>query len=1139
MMIDLKFQRLIQQRFPIIFDGAMGTQIKMRSPSKEDFQGHDGCVEILNITRPELIEDIHREYLLAGAHVVETNTLGANSIKLGEYNLSDRSYEINAAAARVARKAADSAGGGLLRLVCGSLGPTGHVRLSGSPGAEPMSFDNLANVFSVQARGLIDGNADMLLLETQQDLWEIRAAIYGIRKVMRDINRSVPLLVQVSMDAGGRMLLGSDVMAFFGAVGNFTPAALGLNCGLGPREMRPHIEELLKHSPCPVSMMPNAGIPRNIDGKAVYDMPPDEFVGAIVPLVKEQGLAVVGGCCGTTPDHIRALSRALEGVKVAPRKTKALTFVSAGITGIALEEVKKPIIIGERLNAQGSKKTKELVLADDFEELYHVALDQAKNGAAVIDLCMAINERDDEKQTMARLVSFLTQRVETPLCIDSTEAAVFEYGLKACPGAVMINSINLERGGDKARPILSLARDFGCPVIALTIDDEGMAKTVKKKLDLARRIRDLACGEFGLPERFVFVDPLTFTLATGDQASSDAAKTTIEAVFRIRDEMPGLRTVLGVSNVSYGLRPAARRVLNNLMLHHAAAAGLDAAIFNPLHIDSVGAYAEALRDAGENLLFNRTPNALTDFIAFFEGAQPRVDTIAADSGNAAPTAISAEKQLWLKITQRDARGIKELIESILQRTSADEILTTILVPAMAEVGEKMSKGEMILPFVLQAAEIMKESLSILEPHRSNLSVIRGTIVLATVNGDVHDIGKNLVGSILKSQGYRVIDLGKQVPVETIVETALRERPDAIGLSALLVTTSKEMRKCVEAFDGRDLSIPIIIGGAAVNREFAGRIGRFDGDRRYAGGVFFGKDAFEAVRILDTIKNEGAHQNIKKIVDNMQGAGTKLVPQDDSHAHEDLAHREMLVPPFFGTSEVLRWEPRQLVDAIDDGRLFKGHWGGGNLSKEEFDKTCRDTFAPALARLKETICAEGLLDAKAVYGFFSVFTDKENVFILDPGDFHTELAVFDFPRMQKNGAKIQRSIADYFRPEGDVIAIQAVTIGGGLGERARRLLQVENRYSDGFFLNGIGNYLTEEIARRVTAEIQRGLFLPRECGRRYSFGYPGLPGLDEQVKLMELLGVEDRLNITLTTGFQMLPEHSTIGVFVHHPQAEYF
>jgi 5-methyltetrahydrofolate--homocysteine methyltransferase len=404
---------------------------------------------------------------------------------------------------------------------------------------------------------------------------------------------------------------------------------------------------------------------------------------------------------------------------------------------------------------------------------------------------------------------------------------------------------------------------------------------------------------------------------------------------------------------------------------------------------------------------------------------------------------------------------------------------------------------------------------------------------------VHDIGKNLVGSILKSQGYRVIDLGKQVPVETIVETTIRERPDAVGLSALLVTTSREMKKCVEEFDRQGLWVPIIIGGAAVNREFAGRIGRFDGDRHYAGGVFYGKDAFEAVRILDAIKKEGPGPQSKKIVDKTQESGTKSVPQDDTPAREELSHGEMLVSPFYGTSEVLRWEPRKLVDAIDEGRLFKGYWGGGNLSREEFDKTCRDTFAPALARLKETICAEGLLDAKAVYGFFSVFTEKEKVIVLDPGDFHTELAVFDFPRMHKNGAKNQRSITDYFRPEGDVIAVQAVTIGGGLGDRARRLLQEENRYQDGFFLNGIGNYLTEELARRVTAEIRRGLFLPPERGRRYSFGYPGLPGLEEQVKLMELLGAEDRLNITLTTGFQMLPEHSTIGVFVHHPQAEYF
>ena len=472
--------------------------------------------------------------------------------------------------------------------------------------------------FFEQAKVLLDGGVDMLLLETMQDLLEVRAAIYGIRRLMRERKQNVPIQVHVSIDAAGRMLLGSDVAAFLGAVSNLSPVAVGFNCGVGPAEMRPHIIELLELSHYPVAMMPNAGMPENIDGKAKYKMGADEFAQAIAQLVESHGLAIVGGCCGTTPAHIRALSETLEGKQTAQREISLRTYVSTGITGTDLESLAKPIIIGERLNAQGSKKTKELVLAHNFDELYQIALQQGQRGSELIDLCVAVNERDLEKETMAELVAFLAQRVSTPFCLDSTEQTVIEHALKACPGSAIINSINFEHKGQKARALLALAQDFGCPVIALTIDDEGMAKTIAKKLELSRRIRDLACGKFGLPERFFYIDPLTFTLATGDPGSADAAKVSIEAVFRIKDEMPNIRTILGVSNVSYGLAPASRKVLNNLMLHHAAKAGLDAAIFNPLHMENIGEYPVDLRVRAENLLFNRTKSALAEFVGYFD-----------------------------------------------------------------------------------------------------------------------------------------------------------------------------------------------------------------------------------------------------------------------------------------------------------------------------------------------------------------------------------------------------------------------------------------------------------------------------------------------------------------------------------------
>lgn len=1124
---------MFEKRSPVIFDGAMATQIQEHDISEKDYQDKVGCNEILNLTKPGIILEIHKEYFKAGAHVVESNTFGANRVKLAEYGMERKTYEINKAAASIARQAVTSACCKHSCFVCGSMGPTGYLPSSTGFGRDTISFDSLADIFAEQACGLLDGGADMLLLETMQDLLEVRAAMYGIRKFMRERNRYVPIQVHVSIDTAGRMLLGSDVMAFLGTVSNLFPAAIGFNCGVGPAEMSPHIIDLLKRSHYPIAMMPNAGMPENVDGKARYKMGADEFARAVAPLVARHGLAIVGGCCGTTPEHIRALSRALEEIQSANRSIRRRTYVSTGITGTDLESLSKPIIIGERINAQGSKKTKELVLAHNFDELYQLALQQGQRGSTLIDLCVAVNERDLEKETLAELVAFLAQRVSTPFCIDSTEKMVIEDALKACPGSAIINSINFEHKGQKARTLLALARDFGCPVIALTIDDEGMAKTITRKLELTRRIRDLACGEFGLPEHFMYIDPLTFTLATGDPESADAAKLSIEAVFRIKDEMPNIRTILGVSNVSYGLAPGSRKVLNNLMLHHAAKAGLDAAIFNPLHVDVVEDYPVDLRLCAENLLFNRTKNALADFVKYFETTVAAGAAVSSVHG-VAPETLTLKQQLQRKIIQRDRRGLQELIETILKADSADSILNTMLLPAMEEVGRKMAKGEMILPFVLQSAEVMKEALGILGPYlRKNEAVNRGTIILATVYGDVHDIGKNLVGSILKNQGFEIIDLGKQVPLEIIIENVERLRPDAIGLSALLVMTSQEMRRCVEECHRRGYSVPIIIGGAAVNQAFADRIAHIDEQHVYAGGVFYARDAFEAVRILDDVKkNKGISPNTAK---------PDPAPSAQENIHRDasvppqLDYGELLVPHFYGTSEILQWETKTLLDALDMLHLFKGYWGGGNLSSEDFTKSVEKEFLPAFKRLKNEILNDQLIAGKGMYGFFPVYSKDDMLYLLDPGDFHTEIASFKFPRVAR---KHNQSLADFFRPESDIIGIQVVTIGKGVGERSRRYISEKNSYSMGFYLNGIGNYLTEQLAEHVTGEIRRGLFLKRDQGKRYSFGYPGLPGVEEQARLFEIMGVEERMGITLTPGFQMEPEHSTMAIFIHHPQARY-
>jgi len=1059
--------------------------------------------------------------------VIETNSFGGSRVKLKEYGLQDRVYEINKAAALTARKAIDSNKSQKPLFVCGTMGPTGFLPSSKDENLVGGGFDDLCEIFEEQANGLLDGGVDLFLIETSQDLLEVRAAIYALKRLMAKKNRFIPIQVQITIDATGRMLLGSGIESFLGAVTALAPSVIGINCGTGPIEMMPSLKRLLELSTLPVSALPNAGMPQNIDGKAVYGMEPKDFAAVLESVVTVSGLEIVGGCCGTNPDHIAALASILKDKKVAPRpvRNSKSCWLSTGIGGIDLEKERRPIIIGERLNTQGSKKTKEFILASNYDELLHIAHEQSKSGSALLDICVAISEQDTEALTMKNFVSFLSDRIAIPLCIDSTEPEVMTAALKVNPGSVMLNSINLEHNKERARKVLTLARDFGCSVVALTIDDEGMAKTVSRKVDLAHKLHELVCGEYGIAEHYLYIDPLVFTLATGDPESADAALFSLEALRIIKKEMPGVRTVMGVSNVSFGLKPAARRILNNMMLYHAVNAGLDAAIFNPLHIDNPESYEKEIRCSAEDLLFNRNKDALNRFVQYFENKGNGQD----DKKQTTVVEIPAELSLRNAVVNRDRRNLSETITELLKRMPAHDILNNILLPAMSEVGEKMSSGEMILPFVLQAAEIMKEAIQILEPHLlAGNTGSRGKLIIATVFGDVHDIGKNLVGSILRNQGYEVIDLGKQVPLEIIVDAVKKEKPDALGLSALLVTTSKQMAQCVIELDKQNLNIPVLIGGAAVNKQFASRIAVLDNNRQYSGGVYYAKDAFEANRILQDI-----HTN-RPVEKNKSASEINVKPESaysDDKLLEFIPHIE---PPFWGTSEILVWNSQELLDRINKERLFKAGWGGGKLKDNEYAHVRETQFEVAFQFLKEEILKAGLLDARGFYGYFPVITDDEDVIIIDPDDFHSELADFKFPRMPKSKG---RSIADYFCADGDLIGIQVVTIGSGLSERSRVYFQ-QDKYSYGYFINALGNMIVEELAEKVTVEIRRGLGLEPNIGRRYSFGYPSLPGLEEQKKIFEFMVIDDRLGIHLTSGYQMVPEHSTLGIFVHHPQAEF-
>lgn len=1122
------YLEMIDSRIPVIFDGAVGTEIQKAAVSKGYYSDAVGCNEILNVNYPEVIIRIHKDYLSAGANVIQTNTFGGSRAKLKEYGLENRVHEINKAAALNARKAisefsTDNKG----YFVCGSMGPTGYLPSAKNSDLSAVSYDDLVIIYEEQATALIEGGVDLIRIETSQDLLEVRSAVEGIKQVFNKTGKEIPIQVQITIDSNGRMLLGSGIESFLGAVAGLGIAVVGINCGMGPSEMSPSIKKLLELSPVPVVALPNAGMPQNIDGKAVYALQPLDFAELIKPLVTVNGLNVVGGCCGTSPAHIKAVSEILKGQKVAERKQiKHHCWVSTGIDGVNLESVKKPIIIGERLNTQGSKKTKELVLANNKDELFQIALEQSNTGSAILDICVAVNEKDNESETMRDLVWFLSDRSRTPFCIDSTEPHVIASALKINPGSVMINSINLEQGAQKARKILSLAVQFGCPVIALTIDDEGMAKTVVKKVELARKLRDIACGEFHLPENYLYIDPLVFTLATGEAETADAAKLSLEAIARIKEEMPDVRTVMGVSNVSFGLKPKARRFLNNRMLYHAVKAGLDAAIFNPLHLDDSEKYDSHVLELCDNLIFNKHPDSLAKFVEYFETAKEE----SVKEKKTETVSVSPEEKLRLSIINRDRRDLEETINNLLGGIPAQDILNTILLPAMAEVGNKMSSGEMILPFVLQAAEVMKEAVAILEPYmKGSQGVSKGKIILATVYGDVHDIGKNLVGSILRNQGYTVIDLGKQVPIEEIVSAVKKEQPDAVGLSALLVTTSRQMRLCVEEFQKLGIKVPVFIGGAAVNKEFAERIALFD-STCYESGVFYAKDAFDASRMLENLKNlkpgEVSGSKIKKI---------EHIAKTCEHNAPPLEYNATIEPPFWGTGEILVWDTDKLLDSINTETLFKAEWGGGKLDKPIYQETKDRIFQPSFEVLKKEIVSKELIDARGFYGFFPVITEKDSLIVLDPDDFSSELYSFTFPRMPK---KQNRSITDYFRPEGDLISIQVVTIGRKLGDECRNLFQKEEKYSNGFLLNGIGNYLVEALAEKVTTEIRRALGMTNSVGRRYSFGYPALPSLEDQKALFEIIGAEDRLGISLTSGLQMDPEHSTLGIFVHHPSAEY-
>ena len=1155
----------------LVFDGAMGTSLQALHLSAEQFGGEklDGCNDYLVISHPEAVEKVHRSFLEVGVDVIETDSFRANRISLKEYGLQDRVIEINQAAASLARRLANEYSSRITnngsrimypRFVAGSIGPSGKLPSAGDPELSNVDFDELADVFRDQTTGLIRGGVDLLLIETSQDILEVKAAITGIQKAFEETGSFLPIQAQVTLDTTGRMLLGTDMVAALTILEGLSIDVIGLNCSTGPEHMREPIRILGEQSTLPVSCIPNAGLPLNVDGQAVYPLEPEPFANALVEFVEKNNISIVGGCCGTTPAHLKLLVEKLDSRPHPARPTMSTPRLSSSITAIPMRQDPPPLLIGERCNAQGSKKFKRLLLEEDYDAILEIAREQVNFGAHALDISCAVTERPDEVELMRKTVKKLEMGVEVPLVIDTTELDVLETALKTAPGRCLINSTHLESGRLKADRIFALAKAHNAAVIVLTIDEKGMARAADRKLEVARRIYDIAVNEHGLrPEALVF-DALTFTLATGDPEFAGSAMETIAGIRLIKQNLPGVLTSLGVSNLSFGLSPQARPVLNSVMLYHCVQAGLDMAIINPAQVTPYADIPAAEKELAEDLVFNKRPEALQRFIEHFEKVTP------ASAENAAidPTeGMTPEQRLNWRILHRHKEGVEADIDEIINRDSsplaagqgepshhqvAVHTLNTVMLPAMKEVGDKFGAGELILPFVLQSAEVMKKAVAHLENYLDKVEgVTKGILVLATVYGDVHDIGKNLVKTILANNGYTVIDLGKQVPAETIISKALEVNATAIGLSALLVSTSRQMPLIINELQRRGLDFPVLVGGAAINRRFGRRILFTEDGTPYAPGVFYCKDAFEGLETMDQLidpqRKPALMEQIGKEADLELG---RLPPQVNSSTL--TVQRSSVIPAPINLPEkpgvhIVKEIPLEMVfQHLNINELYRLSWGAKNTHGAEWTRL-KAEFDARLDRMKRTAIKECWLKPQAVYGLFPCQADGDDLIVYDPASVGTKPALplqrFHFPRQPYDE---HLALSDYFAPVGsdqmDVVALQVVTVGKEATERFDKL-QANGDYSEAYFTHGLAVQTAEATAEYMHRHIRRELGIPARQGKRYSWGYPAIPELEDHRKVFDLLPAEKELGMQLSPAYQLIPEQSTAAIILHHKDAKYY
>jgi 5-methyltetrahydrofolate--homocysteine methyltransferase len=1141
----------------IVFDGAFGTFVQGLDLGADDFGGAslEGCNEMLCLTRPDVIRSMHEAFLAVGVDAIETASFGSFSTVLAEYDIPGRAYELNVAAASLAREVASGfEADGRSRFVAGSIGPGTKL-----PSLGHIGFAELHDAYVEQARGLLDGGSDLFLIETCMDLLQIKAAMQACRKAMKIVGRQVPIQVQVTMETTGRMLVGTEIGAALVALEAMRPDVIGINCATGPAEMQEHLRHLSQHSPIPISVLPNAGLPSVVDGRTHYDLTPAELATFHRHHVEDLGITVVGGCCGTTPEHLRQVVEAVRDATPAKRTPVLEPSLTSLYSPVPIRQDNSFLIIGERTNTNGSKAFRDLMLAGDWDGCTKMGSDQVREGAHVIDVCVDYVGRNGAVD-MDEIASRFASQVSVPLVLDSTEPEVMEAALRHNGGRAVLNSANLEDGeaeGSRLDRVFSLARDYGCAAVCLLIDERGQARDVEWKMEVAHRLHTIATERYGLRASDLIFDALTFPLGTGDADLRRDGMATIEAIRRIKTEIPGAFTTLGVSNVSFGLKPALRQVLNSVFLAECVEAGLDSAIVHASKILPLSRIPDDQKAACHALIWDQPyegQDALTALLTMFEDVQS-VAAVKEDR-----TDWPLDRRLKQRIIDAERDGLTDDLDAAMAQGIAPlTIINDILLDGMKVVGELFGTGQMQLPFVLQSAETMKTAVAHLEPYMEKVEgqTSKGRLVLATVKGDVHDIGKNLVDIICTNNGYEVHNIGIKVAIADMIAKVKEVNADALGMSGLLVKSTLIMRENLEELNNVGMAdLPVLLGGAALTRTYVEK----DLREVYQGRVFYGRDAFEGLNTLDKlmeIKRSG--------VDDPTFGRTpsgRVIPErtKTERAAVDLPKRSpevavdnhVFTPPFLGSKVVKGIGIDEIAAYINETALFRNQWQFRPESGES-DDDFKARIRPILREQLATAKATGVLVPQVVYGYFPVNGDGNDLVVWTDDTRTTERARFHYPRQHEEPFLC---IADFFRSvesgEADYAAFHIVTMGQAVSDRAAELFAA-NKYQDYLVLHGLGVEMAEALAEywhhRIRTEwgfveedgpSLHGLFRQQYRGGRYSWGYPACPDLEDNATVADILEA-GRIGIVVNeeTGWQYQPEQTTSAIICHHPRAKYF